>query len=63
MMNTLPVKLDEIPYKGKGPALTDLMGGQGDVLCDQTSGTVPSVNTGKIKACASVGKARLPQLP
>jgi tripartite-type tricarboxylate transporter receptor subunit TctC len=63
MMNALNVKLNEIPYKGTGPALTDLMGGQVDILCDQTSGTVPSVKTGKIKAYASAGKVRLPQLP
>ena len=63
MMNALGIKLNEIPYKGTGPALTDLMGGQVDILCDQTSGTVPSVKGGKIKAYASAGKVRLPQLP
>jgi tripartite-type tricarboxylate transporter receptor subunit TctC len=63
MMSVLDVKLNEIPYKGTGPALADLMGGQVDVLCDQTSGTVPSVKGGKIKAYASAGKARLPSLP
>ena len=63
MMNALNVKLNEIPYKGTGPALNDLMGGQVDILCDQTSGTVPSVKGGKIKAYASAGKVRLPQLP
>lgn len=63
MMNALDIQLNEIPYKGTGPALTDLMGGQVDVLCDQTSGTVPSVKTGKIKAYAAVGKNRLPSLP
>ena len=63
MMNTLGVQLTEIPYKGTGPALTDLMGGQVDLLCDQTSGTVPPVQGGKIKAYAAAGKARLPQLP
>jgi tripartite-type tricarboxylate transporter receptor subunit TctC len=63
MMNALNVKLNEIPYKGTGPALIDLMGGQVDVLCDQTSGTVPSVKAGKIKAYAAAGKARLPGLP
>ncbi|MDB5883179.1 MAG: tctC [Ramlibacter sp.] len=63
MMNALNVQLNEIPYKGTGPALTDLMGGQVDVLCDQTSGTVPSVKAGKIKAYAAAGKARLPGLP
>ena len=63
MMSALNVQLNEIPYKGTSPALNDLMGGQVDVLCDQTSGTVPSVKGGKIKAYASAGKARLPQLP
>ncbi|MDB5750425.1 MAG: Tripartite tricarboxylate transporter family receptor [Ramlibacter sp.] len=63
MMSTLKVRLNEIPYKGTGPALNDLMGGQVDLLCDQTSGTVPSVKGGKIKAYAAAGKVRLPQLP
>ena len=63
MMNALNVKLNEIPYKGTGPALNDLMGGQVDVLCDQTSGTVPPVKAGRIKAYAAAGKARLPSLP
>ena len=63
MMNVLNVQLNEIPYKGTSPALTDLMGGQVDILCDQTSGTVPSVKGGKIKAYAAAGKARLPSLP
>lgn len=63
LMSTLKVKLNEIPYKGTGPALNDLMGGQVDILCDQTSGTVPAVKGGKIKAYAAAGKSRLPSLP
>ena len=63
MMSTLGVKFNEIPYKGTGPALNDLMGGQVDLLCDQTSGTVPSIKAGKIKAYAAAGKSRLPSLP
>ena len=63
MMSSLGVQLNEIPYKGTGPALTDLMGGQVDILCDQTSGTVPGVKGGKIKAYAAAGKARLRDLP
>jgi tripartite-type tricarboxylate transporter receptor subunit TctC len=59
----LGVKLNEIPYKGTGPALNDVMAGQVDVLCDQTSGTVPAVKGGKLKAYAAAGKARLPSLP
>lgn len=63
MMSVLKVQLNEIPYKGTGPALNDLMGGQVDLLCDQTSGTVPSVKGGKVKAYAAAGKARLASLP
>ncbi|WP_332824603.1 Bug family tripartite tricarboxylate transporter substrate binding protein [Ramlibacter sp.] len=63
MMNALNVKLNEIPYKGTGPALADVMGGQVDILCDQTSGTVPPVKGGRIKAYAVPGRARLPSLP
>jgi len=63
MMSALEVKLNEVPYKGTGPALADLMGGQVDVLCDQTSGTVPQVRSGRIRAIAAAGANRLPQLP
>lgn len=63
MMSALKVKLNEVPYKGTAPALADLMGGQVDVLCDQTSGTVPQVRTGRIRAIAAIGKSRLAQLP
>lgn len=63
MMGALKVKLNEVPYKGTAPALADLMGGQVDVLCDQTSGTVPQVRTGRIRAVAAAGRSRLPQLP
>ncbi len=63
MQSVLGVKFNEIPYRGTGPALNDLMGGQVDLLCDQTSGTVPSIKGGKIKAYAAAGRSRLPQLP
>jgi tripartite-type tricarboxylate transporter receptor subunit TctC len=63
MMQALNVKLNETPYKSSGPALNDLVGDQVDILCDQTSGTAPSVKGGRIKAYASDGKTRLPQLP
>jgi tripartite-type tricarboxylate transporter receptor subunit TctC len=63
LMNALGVKFNEIPYKGTGPALNDLLGGQVDLLCDQTSGTVPSVKAGKIQAYAAAGRVRIPSLP
>lgn len=63
LMSALKVKLNEIPYKGTGPALNDLMGSQVDIMCDQTSGTVPAVKGGKIKAYAAAGTSRLLSLP
>jgi tripartite-type tricarboxylate transporter receptor subunit TctC len=63
LSSALGVQMNEIPYKGTGPALSDLMGGQVDILCDQTSGTVPPVKASKIKAYAAAGKARIPSLP
>lgn len=63
LMNALGVRFNEIPYKGTGPALNDLLGGHVDLLCDQTSGTVPSIKAGKIQAYAAAGRTRIPSLP
>ncbi len=46
-MQQLGVKLNTIPYKGAGPAMNDLMGGQVDLLCDQTTQTAPVIEDGK----------------
>ena len=62
-MNTLNVKLTQVPYKGAAPALSDLMGGQLDLMCDQTSTTMPVVASGRIKAYAAAGKNRLLSMP
>ncbi|WP_348688491.1 tripartite tricarboxylate transporter substrate binding protein BugD [Acidovorax soli] len=47
LMHQLGVKLTTVPYKGAGPAMNDLMGGQVDLLCDQTTQTVPVIQDGK----------------
>jgi tripartite-type tricarboxylate transporter receptor subunit TctC len=55
-----------VPYKGTGPALNDLVGGQFDFMCDQTLNVLQPVNAGLIKAYAVTTKARLavaPDLP
>ena len=44
--------LNEVPYDGTGPALTDLVGGQVDFLCDQTTNTIPQITSKKVKAYA-----------
>ncbi len=57
------VKLTVVPYKGTGPAMTDLVGGQIDMMCDQTTNTVNQINGGEIKPYAVTTKERIPVLP
>ena len=45
-------RLTTVPYKGTGPAMTDLIGGQVDMMCDQTTNTTNQIKAGKIKAYA-----------
>jgi len=55
-----------VPYKGTGPAMTDLLGGQVDFMCDQTTNTTSQIQGGTIKAYASTTPERLaifPDLP
>jgi tripartite-type tricarboxylate transporter receptor subunit TctC len=59
----LGVKLTNVPYKGTGPALTDLLGGQVDLLCDQTTQTIPYIKDGRIKAYGTTTMKRLPAIP
>jgi len=59
----LGVKLTNIPYKGTGPALTDLLGGQVDLLCDQTTQTIPYIKDGRVKAFGTTSLQRLPAIP
>ena len=62
-MQALKVNVTQVPYKGAAPALNDLMGGQLDFMCDQTSNNLPSVQSGRVKAYAVAGTQRLAQLP
>ena len=45
---TLATDLTTVPFNGTAPALTALMGGHVDVLCDQTTQTIPHINAGKV---------------
>ncbi len=49
---SLKIDMTTIPYKGTGPAMTDLLGGQVDLLCDQTTNTTGQIESGKVKAFA-----------
>src|SRR3954467_10576513 len=57
------VKMNHIPYKGTGPALTDTIGGQTDVLFSSTATAMPHVQSGKLRAIAVTTAKRIPALP
>ncbi len=53
------VDMTTVPYKGTAPAMTDLLGGQVDIMCDQTTNTTGQIETGKVKAFAVTTSKRL----
>jgi tripartite-type tricarboxylate transporter receptor subunit TctC len=57
------VDLTEVPYDGTGPALTDLVGGQVDFMCDQTTNTAATIQSGDIKGYAVTTPERVDALP
>lgn len=63
LMHSLDAQLTTVPYKGTGPAMTDLLGGQVDILCDQTTNTTQQVQAGTIKAYAVTTPERLDLFP
>jgi tripartite-type tricarboxylate transporter receptor subunit TctC len=57
------IELNTIPYKGTGPAMNDLLGGQVDLLCDQTTQTVPLIKENRVKVYGTTSLTRLAALP
>jgi tripartite-type tricarboxylate transporter receptor subunit TctC len=62
-MSQIGVELTTVPYKGTGPAMNDLLGGQVDLLCDQTTQTVPMIKEGRVKVFGVTTLKRLAALP
>lgn len=56
-------RMNHVPYKGSGPALIDLIGGQVDVMFDNMSSGLPHVESGKLRVLAVTGPAREKRLP
>ena len=52
-----------VPYKGTAPAMTDLLGGQVDVLCDQTTQTLQHIAAGNVKLYGVTASKRIAALP
>jgi tripartite-type tricarboxylate transporter receptor subunit TctC len=62
-MNKIGMDFNTVPYKGNGPVMTDLIGGQVDLTCDQTTNTTEQIRSGTIKVYGVTTKSRLPSLP
>jgi tripartite-type tricarboxylate transporter receptor subunit TctC len=61
--NAIGTTVTGAPYKGTGPALTDLIGGHFDFMCDQTLNVGPTIKAGNIKGYAVTTKERLAAFP
>lgn len=57
------VEMLHVPYKGSGPALADVMGGQVPVMCDSLTSALPHIRSGKLRALGVTGTSRSPLLP
>jgi len=62
-MSAIGTDVTTVPYKGTAPAMNDLLGGQVDFMCDQTTNTTSQIKAGKIKAYGVTTKKRVPSLP
>jgi tripartite-type tricarboxylate transporter receptor subunit TctC len=63
LMTAIKTALTAVPYKGTAPAMNDLLGGQVDFMCDQTTNTTSQIKAGKVKVYAVTTPTRLAALP
>ena len=61
--NALGVKLTAVPFQGTAPAMNALLGGQVDILCDQTTQTIPQIKAGNVRFYGVTTKSRIKALP
>jgi tripartite-type tricarboxylate transporter receptor subunit TctC len=62
-MSAIQTDVTTVPYSGTAPAMNDLLGGQVDFMCDQTTNTTSQIKAEKIKVYAVTTKKRVPSLP
>ena len=62
-MSAIQTDFTTVPYKGTGPAMNDLLGGQVDFMCDQTTNTTGQIKGGKVKVYGVTSLARVASLP
>ena len=63
LMKEIGVQMNGVPYRGTGPAMNDLLGGQFDLMCDQTTNTTNQIKDGKIKGFAVTTKSKVSSVP
>ncbi len=63
LMKEAGLQMAGVGYRGTGPAMNDLLGGQFDVMCDQTTNTTNQIKDGKIKGYAVTTKTKVSSLP
>jgi tripartite-type tricarboxylate transporter receptor subunit TctC len=62
-MSAIQTDFLTVPYKGTGPAMNDLLGGQVDFMCDQTTSTTSQIKGGKVKVYGVTSAKRIASLP
>jgi tripartite-type tricarboxylate transporter receptor subunit TctC len=62
-MSAIQTDFLTVPYKGTGPAMNDLLGGQVDFMCDQTTSTSSQIKSGKVKVYGITSAQRVSSLP
>ena len=65
LLKELGVQMNGIAYRGTGPAMNDLLSGQFDIMCDQTTNTTNHINAGKqgYAVTTKFKVSSVPQLP
>ncbi|HXZ54904.1 MAG TPA: tripartite tricarboxylate transporter substrate binding protein [Burkholderiales bacterium] len=63
LMRQAHLKLVHVPYKGSGPAITDLLGSQVETMMDQLTASIEHIRAGRLKALVVTSKTRSPLLP
>jgi len=62
-MTAIETDFTTVPYKGTAPAMNDLLGGQVDFMCDQTTNTTGQIQGGRVKAYGVTSRTRVASLP
>ena len=63
LQKAIDAPMTTVPYRGTGPAMTDLIAGTVDIMCDQTTNTTSHIRAGAVRAFAVTTAQRLPSLP